>query len=298
MKIIITLLLIIPTLLSCATIKGTVTDEDDNKPLIAVNLMIIMPAKMNKGAVTSADGKFILGNLSIGDYTIRVTYIGYWNKNFTFSVKKEDEILNFDIKLKVGAVYMDSVSEIENYHRSFSQLKPEDILDIHVDSLEFWKIKLKEGSYSFDFFLHSTFTNKTEKDIFVIADLPCKSLITPVIKNSKGEIVRNNMIRFDCMEKVIPDSSDLMVIHPHSSIKYPPVRMTLYNFLYYPKDTYTIKMLYKFSRPNKLPGLFSDPDRDYKNIYRNAILYLNTALRGEYISTNEVKFDNSKISVK
>jgi hypothetical protein len=275
-----------------------VTDEDDNKPLIAVNLMIIMPAKMNKGAVTSADGKFILGNLSIGDYTIRVTYIGYWNKNFTFSVKKEDEILNFDIKLKVGAVYMDSVSEIENYHRSFSQLKPEDILDIHVDSLEFWKIKLKEGSYSFDFFLHSTFTNKTDKDIFVLADLPCYPIIKPLVKNSNRDIVKNNMIMVDCMERAIPDSSDFLVIHPHSSIKYPPVRMTLYNFLNYPKDTYTIKMIYKFSRPDKLPGFFSRPEMDYKYIYRKAILYFNIALRGEYISTNEVKFDNSEISLK
>lgn len=287
-----------PLYLFGATLKGTVKSED-NKPLVGATIQIIKPSVlMNKGCCTDNSGNFILESLPVDKYTIRVISIGYFTSTVSFSILKNDDSINLDIKLKVGAVYIDTVTEIENYQRSFSKLRPEDILDIHVDSLEFWKIKLKGNSFAFDFFLHSTFTNKTDKDIFVLADLPCYPIIKPLVKGSNGEIVKKNMIMYDCIEREIPDSSDFLVIHPHTSIKYPSVKMTLYNFLNYPKDTYTIKMIYKFSRPNKLPGLFSDPDRDYKNIYRNAILYLNTALRGEYISKNEVMFDNSKISLK
>jgi hypothetical protein len=293
------IIILIPSLIFSATIRGTVKSDNNNQLLVGATIRVIEPpGLLNKGCVTDSKGSFILNELPVDNYTIRIYSIGYFTSTVSVPILRNDDLINLDIKLKVGSVYIDSVSEIENYHRAFSHLKPEDILDIHVDSLEFRKMRLKEGSYAFDFFLHSTFTNKTDKDIFVLADLPCYPIIKPLVKNSNRDIVKNNMIMVDCMERAIPDSSDFLVIHPHSSIKYPPVRMTLYNFLSYPKDTYTIKMVYKFSRPDKLPGFFSRPEMDYKYIYRKAILYFNIALRGEYISTNEVKFDNSEISLK
>ncbi|MGE5432906.1 MAG: carboxypeptidase regulatory-like domain-containing protein [Syntrophomonadaceae bacterium] len=299
MKFLFTILIIIPTWLSGATVRGTVKSEESSRPLMGSIIQIIKPSGLPiKGCHTDAGGNFLLEGLPVDNYTIRVNSIGYFTSTVSFSILKDEDLINLDIKLKAGKVYIDTVSEIENYHRSFSKLKPEDILDIIVDSLEFQKIQFKGSSFAFDFLLHSTFTNKTDKDIFVLADLPCYPIIKPVVKNSRGEIVKKNMRMVDCMEKNIPASSDFLVIHPHSSIKYPPVKMTLYNFLNLPKDTYTIRMIYSFKRPNKLPGVFSNPELDYKNIYKEAFLYFNTALRGEYTSSNEVKFDNSFISWK
>ncbi|MGE5432899.1 MAG: carboxypeptidase-like regulatory domain-containing protein [Syntrophomonadaceae bacterium] len=299
MKFLFTILIIIPSWLFGATVCGTVKSEDSKRPLMGAIIQIIKPSGLlNKGCITDAGGNFILESLPVGNYTIRIYSIGYFTSTVSFSILKNEDLINLDVKLKTGKVYIDTVAEIENYHRSLSKLRPEDILDIHVDSLELRKIKFKGDSFAFDFLLHSTFTNKTDTDIFVLADLLCYPIIKPIVKNSRGEIVKKNMMMVDCMEKNIPASSDFLVIHPHTSIKYPPVKMTLYNFFNYPKDTYTIKMIYSFRRPDKLPGLFSNPDLDYKNIYKEAFLYFNTALRGEYTSSNEVKFDNSSISRK
>ncbi len=74
--IIVTLLLLIPTVSSVAqtgTIQGVLTDENG----IYVPGANIIIESLNKGAVSNFDGRFTLVAIPAGDYTLKISYIGY-----------------------------------------------------------------------------------------------------------------------------------------------------------------------------------------------------------------------------
>ena len=55
------------------TIQGTVTDPA-GVPLTGANLLLL-PG--DQGAASDADGQFSIPNVKAGDYTLRVSYVGY-----------------------------------------------------------------------------------------------------------------------------------------------------------------------------------------------------------------------------
>lgn len=59
------------------TIRGTVTDNITQAPLIGVNIRIISITEQTIGAATDIDGSYRIDQVPLGRHTLRVTYVGY-----------------------------------------------------------------------------------------------------------------------------------------------------------------------------------------------------------------------------
>ncbi len=76
------------------TIRGVVTDKATGEPLPAANIVVVGTMM---GTTTDADGAFIL-EVPAGEYTLRVSYIGYETKEQKVSVKPGETVnVNFAI---------------------------------------------------------------------------------------------------------------------------------------------------------------------------------------------------------
>lgn len=301
---IILLTLFLSLSMKCATIKGIVTEYDTHKAIASADILLIEFPTNGKMfgarylATTNKKGFYILKNIPIGKYEVHVSK--YYNENTyepvhyrdlydTLNIIDDNSIIILNVKLKSWAVYIDTVKSIEKYHDYFKTLKPTDVLKIRLDSLTFSKRYWK---------LYSTFYNKTDSIIYVIKELECLRLAEPVIMNSKGKMMKRNMVSIDCMGKSLPDSSDIIKIFPHDSANYSPVTIMFHNFKYYPKDIYSIKLKYKYKRRKTLPGAFANPKINYEKKLRKQIYYFNIALRGDYTSDDSLIFNNSKVIKK
>lgn len=58
------------------TIRGSVTDNITNAPLIGVNVVVIS-AESLLGSATDADGNYRINGVPLGRHTLKVSYIGY-----------------------------------------------------------------------------------------------------------------------------------------------------------------------------------------------------------------------------
>jgi iron complex outermembrane receptor protein len=84
-------------------ISGKVTDLPDNEPLLGAHVLI---SGTYKSAVTGPDGNFTISNLKKGEYTLRVTFIGYkpYEKSYYL-----DKSFLVDIQLEPTALVEDEV---------------------------------------------------------------------------------------------------------------------------------------------------------------------------------------------
>lgn len=58
------------------TIRGSVTDKDSKIPLNGVSIVLIDTSPL-VGAITDIDGNFVIADVPIGKYNIRISYLGY-----------------------------------------------------------------------------------------------------------------------------------------------------------------------------------------------------------------------------
>lgn len=269
-----------------ATIQGYVIDKETLQPLVHVNVII---DNGEIGTTTDKNGFFVLKDVSVGMHSIRASFIGYNSYFDSINIKEINETVELKIKLDVGVIYIDTVSEIENYHRYFDKYNSEEILKILLDSLSIDKNDTSILK------VYSTFYNKTDTPIYVIRDIECLRMIEPEVVNSNGKLMKSNAIFVDCVgEKIMPDSSDFIKILPNDSINYPPVFLYFNIFTHYPKDDYKISLSYKYERRNTLPGTYWNTEL-YAKKFKEQFYYYNMALRGEYKSTNYLKFNNSQL---
>jgi len=258
-----------------ATIQGQVTDESTGQPLIGANIILV---GTQYGAATDLRGFYIIKNLSPGEYTIKIAYIGYNTTKENVEIKDKDEVIELNVKLEVPIIYLDSVStpELKAYHKKLEeQNKISPVLKIILDSLTFS-----------DKFLtaYLSMTNCAKDSFYILKTYTCYEVIDPIVKDSAGKLVRQNMGLYDCMGmKTCPDSGDLMLIKPGETIKYPATKLEFYNFGRYPKGKYTVAVKYEFKKPLQINGFYC---RSKSNI--KALI---TGLRGTYIS-NALTFVN------
>ena len=66
------------------TIEGIVIDNNTNEPVVGATLKL---KNGLKGTVTSADGKFVMPGLSVGD-VVHVSFIGFKSRQFTVGKKR------------------------------------------------------------------------------------------------------------------------------------------------------------------------------------------------------------------
>lgn len=77
------------------TIRGLVTDEKDNSPMIGVNVSV---KGTTTGVSTDDKGKYEL-TIPMGTYTLAYTYIGYQDRTQIVTCIKEGEVHTFNIKM-------------------------------------------------------------------------------------------------------------------------------------------------------------------------------------------------------
>jgi hypothetical protein len=69
--------------LDSGSIEGTVKDAQTGKPLPGANVFIV---GTSMGAATNLNGEYIIPKVPAGEYTIRATYIGYEQLEFSIKV--------------------------------------------------------------------------------------------------------------------------------------------------------------------------------------------------------------------
>ncbi len=86
------------------SIKGRVYDSTTNSPLIGANVSVV---GTNFGAATDSKGNYLINQLSEGNYSVKVSYMGYktFRKSFTLT---ENEALVLDINMDPEAIKMET----------------------------------------------------------------------------------------------------------------------------------------------------------------------------------------------
>lgn len=77
-------------------IKGHIVDKSTGEPLIGANIIIL---NTSLGVATDVTGGFVLRTVPPGEWTLRVSYLGYKQENFQVVVKEGEEIEK-DFKLE------------------------------------------------------------------------------------------------------------------------------------------------------------------------------------------------------
>jgi TonB-dependent receptor len=94
-------LLIFPTLvLAQGTIRGLVSDATSGDALVGANILVKGTAL---GAATDLYGKYRITNVTPGEHTLRVTYVGYKTKEVKIDVKAAGETV-VDVKLVADVI--------------------------------------------------------------------------------------------------------------------------------------------------------------------------------------------------
>lgn len=87
------LLLVAPIFAQTGTIKGSVSDADTKEPLVGAYVL----HGANEGTIVDFDGNYEL-KLPYGDYTLKVTYVGYEPQEKTITVNKSIIEINFRLE--------------------------------------------------------------------------------------------------------------------------------------------------------------------------------------------------------
>jgi len=75
-------------------ISGTVLDQTDNSSLIGVSV-VLLPASdttQKMGGVTDIDGNFLISNVPAGQYTLRISYVGFQNYTRALNVNADADL--------------------------------------------------------------------------------------------------------------------------------------------------------------------------------------------------------------
>lgn len=96
-----------------ATLKGTVTDED-NEPLLGANVILTD----TKGSTTDYDGNYTINNVDEGSYTIEVSFLGYKSQSRTISVSGR-EVITLDFVLTASSEQLQQVEIIGRREKSY-----------------------------------------------------------------------------------------------------------------------------------------------------------------------------------
>ena len=121
------LLIVLITLLSLSVfaqktgkIAGKVTDAKTGETLIGVTVLI---KGTSQGAATDLDGKYTIGQLSAGVYTVEARYISYKTKEITGVNVKDGEITTLNILMQENTADLKEVIITSSYNRESSTVQ-------------------------------------------------------------------------------------------------------------------------------------------------------------------------------
>jgi len=268
------------------TVKGTVFDTYENKPVTRANVMIhglevsAIPPGKAYGAAVDRNGSFEIKEIPVGTYIFRVSSRGYVSFMDTISLTQPNQLLVKNILLEPALV--GSSPAREQYHQRLAEENAKQpILTIQLKSYTF-----KDGFIT----INPSVQNSSTVPIVLLRINECINPITPIVKDSTGEIIRSNLITIDCIGKSFPDSTDTIEVQPSQTVDYPPVTLELYDFRLLPRGIYSISLVYRFRKPRQLS--FTNIRPGYRTEYKSEIETITTALRGEFLSLNSIIFEN------
>jgi hypothetical protein len=111
-------------------IRGRILDSDNQQPLIAANILL---NEYQMGAATNLDGNFLINNVPVGNYTLRISYIGYQTVLIPDVIVKSDRITFLNSELKETPIIGKQVIVRENY---FSDINSEPVSSSNFSSEE------------------------------------------------------------------------------------------------------------------------------------------------------------------
>ncbi len=85
--------------LAQGSISGRITDEDTGEELIGVNVIVV---GTSSGDATALDGTYVIRSLRAGQYSVRVSYIGFETKLFTGIVVTDGRTTTLDVQMTVA----------------------------------------------------------------------------------------------------------------------------------------------------------------------------------------------------
>jgi TonB-dependent receptor len=83
------------------SLQGKVTDEANGEDIVGANVLVM---GTNMGGVSDLDGKFLIRNIPVGTYTVKISYVGYGTKSITGIVIKDREVVNINVALAIQTV--------------------------------------------------------------------------------------------------------------------------------------------------------------------------------------------------
>ncbi|MEL6538861.1 MAG: carboxypeptidase-like regulatory domain-containing protein, partial [Bacteroidota bacterium] len=87
------------------SITGKIVDAEDGTSLIGANALI---EETKKGASTDLDGNFTISGLSAGDYTLKITFVGFEELTMAVSVSDGNTDVG-TIQLAAASILTDAV---------------------------------------------------------------------------------------------------------------------------------------------------------------------------------------------
>jgi len=124
------LLLVQTAVFSQHSIKGKVTLKESKDVLSGANLKLVATQNVNEvGASTDAEGNFVFSNITSGNYTLSVSYIGYERQEINLKLKKDLE-LSIEMSLEtigLGEVVVNATRANDKTPTTFTNVDAETI---------------------------------------------------------------------------------------------------------------------------------------------------------------------------
>ncbi|MFB6098004.1 MAG: carboxypeptidase regulatory-like domain-containing protein, partial [Salinibacter sp.] len=91
-----------------ATLRGLVTSAEDGSALVRANVLLsTLDGEKIKGAVTNLDGYYEMGNLPLGRYRLRISYVGYRTHRDTLTLEAGPQ--QYDVELSPSQQQLEGV---------------------------------------------------------------------------------------------------------------------------------------------------------------------------------------------
>lgn len=132
-----TIVLLFTVYLNCfsqenSTIQGHITDADQ-KPLSGVNVLI---AQLNTGTQSNEQGDFSIENLSAGNYTLTISYLGFKTQSKQVSVENDGVLTLGNIVLYEGNEILNEVVINGERQNKFSRKKTAYVAKLPLKDIE------------------------------------------------------------------------------------------------------------------------------------------------------------------
>jgi len=87
------------------SIEGTVIDKETGETVPAANVVLM---EIQRGASTDSDGNYSISNVPVGEYTLRISFVGY--ETYTEQVEiLANQTITKDVQLTPGSIGLDEV---------------------------------------------------------------------------------------------------------------------------------------------------------------------------------------------